>query len=322
MKILLIDADSTIPNLALMKLSTYHKKLGDSVSILKLNIPYYPNKKKDIKTIPKGFDKYYCSIIFLGNKNYIEENGNVITYGGTGVDLNKKLDSWIENLECDYSLYDEKEFSYGFITRGCIRNCYFCLVPKKEGNIHKVSTIDKIVRHKKVKFFDNNILAYNNHLDILKELVDKKIKCCFNQGLDIRLITRENSELLKKIKYIGEYIFAFDEWDLKDIIEKKLKLLDWRKDWQFKFFIYCHPKQPIKEIIYRINWLKERKILPYIMRDITCYSSENKNFYTDICCYTNQVHIFKTMTFEDFLNKRHVKTKRIEGSLKIYNANK
>ena len=133
----------------------------------------------------------------------------------------------IEKLAPDYSVYPDNDTSYGFITRGCIRNCGFCYVPKKEGNIKKVCDIDQIVRHKKVEFLDNNILAYPTHKVILQELIDKKIKCSLNQGLDIRLIDRENSTLLSKLRYMGCYIFAFDDYSftvsLRDTIGEALR---------------------------------------------------------------------------------------------------
>lgn len=319
MKILLIDADSKIPNIPLMKLSTYHKNKGDFVELVKLNLPFFPNKKKryyDIQDIL--YDKVYCSIVFEGNRPYI--NGKAI-FGGTGVDLTTILPEEIENQECDYSIYPDNDTSYGFITRGCIRNCKFCKVPKKEGYIHKVNDIDDIVRHKKVKFFDNNILAYPGHKEILAELGDREIKCCFNQGLDIRLVDSENSKLLSKLKYLGEYVFAFDDWSYLKIIEKKLPILEkWSREWQLKFFVYVHPDMPIEDTLSRIMWLKERKCLAYMMRDITCWESEFSKFYIDISTYCNRVSSFKPLNFEQFLKNEHSRNKNIvDYSLRLWN---
>ena len=170
---LLIDADSTIPNLALMKLSAFYKSIGWSVCLLCLHIPYYPSRKKNVKEVyTNGYDKVFCSVIFQGNMEYIK--GANIQFGGTGTPfIDKALPEFIENMEPDYSIYPENNISYGFISRGCIRNCSFCFVPKKEGKIRQVSTVDKIVRHKVTKFLDNNILALPNHKDILRELLIK-----------------------------------------------------------------------------------------------------------------------------------------------------
>ena len=258
-RVLLIDADSTIPNLALMKLSTFYKSIGYSVDLLKLHIPYYPSRKKHSKGVcTNGYDEIFCSVIFLGNMEYIK--GANIQFGGTGTPyIDKSLPDYIGNMEPDYSIYPENSTSYGFISRGCIRNCSFCFVPKKEGKIRQVSTVDKIVRHKVTKFLDNNILALPNHKDILRELVDKNIKCQFNQGLDLRLLDEENSRLLSKMNYVGEYTFAFDNWAYKSLLESKMDLLKWRKDWQIKFFVYVHPDMPISDTVQRIEWLRDNE---------------------------------------------------------------
>ena len=296
MRILLIDADSKVPNLALMKLSTYHKNKNDIVDFKKLNISYY--RKNSIHYINEMFyDKIYCSVIFKNSMGFIKGNAE---FGGTGYSLNKKLSPIIESLEPDYSLYPDNDCSYGFISRECIRNCSFCLVPKKEGWIHQVSDINTIIKHKKVKFLDNNFLSLKNHTKILKELIDKKIKCSFIQGLDIRLINRINSELLNKLNYLGEYIFAFDSIKLINLIKKKLNLLSWRRDWQLKFYVYCNDKMDIKNILDRIYFLKENRCLPYLMRDRDCISK-----YKDLAAWYNQPAFFKNMDFDVFIGKRY-----------------
>ena len=322
MKILLVDADSKIPNLALMKLSTYHKSLGDTVTLLRLNIPYYPHKKKTLQTIPFGFDKVYCSVIFPGSLKYIDyHNIENVYLGGTGYPQDNPLPIEIENLDPDYSIYPDNDISYGFITRGCTRNCSFCVVRQKEGNIKQVSTVDKIVKHKFVRFLDNNILSHPEHKVILQELIDKKIKCEFYQGLDIRLIDEENSVLLSKLRYYNERVFAFDDWKYKPILDKKIPILQkWAKEWRLKFFVYVHPDMPLKETVDRIQYLRERKCYPYIMRDISCYGSFYHNFYTDLAAWCNQPGFFKHKEFDEFVTLRCKET-RAKTSIKLYEEN-
>ncbi len=325
MKILLIDADSTIPNLALMKLSTYHKELGHEVELVQLNLPYYPGRKKRVY-YPKEYDAAYCSTIYDNSEYIVADSnkfvaGSSIIFGGTGYSLTKELDPRVEQLQPDYSIYPSNDTSYGFITRGCIRKCSFCVVPEKEGNIRQVSTVNNIVSHKKVHFLDNNILAFSKHENILAELIDKKIKCCFNQGLDIRLVNNENSVLLSKLKYIGAYTYAFDDIKLESLIQDKLKLMGWRNDWCTRFFIYVHPDINIPSITYRIEWCRRNKCLPYIMRDLECWGSVNSDFYVDIASWCNQPGLFKNLLFDDFLERRHVGKRameRISRSSKLY----
>lgn len=301
-KILLVDADSTIPNIPLMKISTWHKEQGHEVALLKFNIPYYPTKKKKVCSIPDTHDLIYCSVVFQSSKEWIK--GSAI-FGGTGHSLKSTLPDEIENAEPDYSLYPENDTSYGFLSRGCIRKCSFCVVPQKEGYIRKVANVSDIVRHDKVKFLDNNILALPEHEEILKELADRKIHCCFNQGLDIRLLTESNSFLLSKLKYLGEYVFAFDDWKYLPLIEIGLSLMNWRKPWQLKFFIYVNPSMSIPDTVGRIKWLHANKCLPYVMRDISCWESPLSDFYVDVASWSNQPNLFKNMSFDEFLVKRH-----------------
>ena len=220
MRILLIDADSTIPNLALMKLSTHYKNNGHIVDLNRLNIPYYPSRKKiHHKLDTEGYDLCFCSVIFPESFNYI--HGDNIEFGGTGYSLEKNLPDEIEACEPDYTIYPENNISYGFLSRGCIRNCSFCFVPKKEGKIRKVNSVENIVRHPVTKFMDNNFLALYEANEIMQELIQKNIRHQFNQGLDIRLVDKTKSDLLSKLNYHKEYIFAFDNIKYKNIIEDK-----------------------------------------------------------------------------------------------------
>lgn len=320
-KVLLIDADSKIPNLALMKLSTFYKTKGYTVDLIKLNISYYPNRKNILHVINnKGYDKTFCSVIFDNSIKFIK--GENIEFGGTGYNIKSCLPDKIESCFPDYTIYPENNISYKFISRGCIRKCSFCKVPEKEGNIKQVNTIDKIIQHKKVKFMDNNFLALPNHKEILKDLIKSKIRFQFNQGLDIRLIDEENSELLKQCNYLGEYIFAFDSWGYKATIGNKLNILGWRKDYRLKFFVYTNSNMEIDDTIKRVLYLRNKKCLPYIMRDINCWESEYSPFYIDLSAWCNQPSFFKKLSFEEFLFKRHTNKQRINFSLDVWNSNK
>jgi len=318
MKVLLIDADSTIPNLALMRLSTWYKNIGASVELLRLNIPYYPSKKKKMCMVnTTGYDLSFCSCVFEGTREYVCGDG--IQFGGTGVSLDIQLDREIENCAPDYSIYPDCDYSIGFISRGCIRKCKFCKVPIKEGGLRQVSTPQEIIKHKSVKFLDNNFLALPNHKDILNELITSQVKCEFNQGLDMRLLDIENSLLLYELNYRGEYTFAFDDISQYRIIETKLPLLSWRKPWQIRMFTYINPEMDLENFVLRINYMREQKILPYVMRDISCWGSDISDFATDLASWCNQPGLFKNMEFHSFLGKRHKNKDRIIDSARKWN---
>lgn len=325
MKILLINVDSKF-NIAIRRMYNYFKNENE-VEMIDLKLNGYTSKK--IITIDgRNYDKIYCSNIFEVNKYsvYIINNNNII-YGGIGSrEPERQLPKEIEETEPFY--FPEEQISYGFITRGCIRNCWFCKVPKYEGKLKFYNSIDKIVKHKKVKFLDNNILAYEDHMKVFNYLIEKNIRCEFNQGLDFRLLTEENSEALSKLNYMGEYIFAFDDFKYKQAIEKKIAIFKKyvNKDWKIKFYIYHNDdNMKIEDLLYRLDWCKKNKFLPYVMRDQNCYNSKYDLFYKDISAYANQPAFFKKLSFEQFLHIRYSegrKTKneiRIEYSLKVYN---
>ena len=314
MKVLLVDCDSTIPNLALCRLSYYYKLLGYNIVLLKLGIPVYGKPKQ--RTVDcSGYDLAYISAIFDTTPKHV----SVITgtckvdYGGTGYDIKKKLPKEIDECKPDYSIYPENDTSYGFIYRGCFRTCDFCIVPEKEGAIHQeVQSVKELIFHKKIKFLDNNFLGGINHKQFLNELIELKIPCQFNQGLDIRLVDDEIANLLSNLHYIGEYIFAFDHIEDKKIIEEKLAIVrkHIQNPWKIKFFIYCHPKMDIVSDVYaRILWCKENKVLPYFMRDLSCWQSENARTYNDFSAWCNQPGIFKTHDYENFCIKRRATKK-------------
>jgi len=324
MKILLIDTDSKIPNLALMKLSTFHKQRGNLVEIRKLKYSGYPHNKKPTVINASEFDNVAVSTVFTVNsdKVIVKENDNV-EFGGTGYDIITILPSYIDELNEDYSIYPEHNASYGFITRGCIRDCWFCFVPEKEGKLAYYRDWESIVKHKETYFLDNNFLAYSEHKRILSELVENKIKCQFNQGLDIRLIDDENSELLSNLRYIKEYIFAFDNSRHEKIVSRGVQIFKKYvpNDWRMKMFVYAHPKLGIDDVLYRIEWCRDNKILPYLMRDQSCWSDANRYFYVDLAAYCNQPKLFKNMSFKEYIFKRHPKNVvRAEKSFSIYSG--
>lgn len=321
-KIALIDFDSKIPNLALMKLSTYFKQNNKDICLFKFSYSAYPKNKKEIIFDASDYDEVWASIIFTTNKSFLKIiNCDNIIIGGTGEDIKKELPKEIDSLLPDYSIYPENDRSFGFITRGCIRNCYFCFVPIKEGKIKEYSTVDDIVRHKKVIFMDNNILGWYKHKKIFKQILDKNIKLTFNQGLDIRLIDKDNAYLLSLMDWIGEYIFAFDDISLREVIKDKYKIVTKyiQQPWKTKFYIYCSPKMSPFDIKLRVNWCRENKALPYIMRDFSCYFDERSHFFTDIASWCNQPGLFKNMSLSEFMNKRTKNINRINQTLKIWN---
>lgn len=321
MKILLVNVDSRW-NIAIRRMYAYFTQQGHEVEMRDLKLSGYPHKRK-VTIDASSFDEVYVSNIFEQNAYRVTINNcEKVVFGGIGSrDPNLQLPADIESVE-PYYFHDE-DTSYGFITRGCIRKCWFCKVPKHEGGLKAYNTVESIVKHKKVKFFDNNILAYPGHMDVFQWLLEHPdIKCEFNQGLDFRLVNDENLDALSRLNYMGAYIFAFDDPKYQPLLDEKLLLMKKyiSKPWQLKFYIYYHPDMDLGQLYDRVEWCRRNECLPYIMRDKACWEceKEKREFLIDYAAYCNQASMFKKMTFEQFMEKRTKNEDRRKRTLAIY----
>lgn len=275
MKIGLIDVDGhNFPNIPLMKISAWHKAQGDSVEW------YQP-------LFSGHMDKVYMSKVFSFTPDYEWcIDADEVIRGGSGYcislvdgkevyDTSKdiQLPPEIEHIYPDYSLYPDltKDTAYGFLTRGCPRGCGFCHVAAKEGRCsYKVADLSEFWRgQKKIVLCDPNILACKEHMKLLQQLADSKAKVNFNQGLDIRLVTEKNMELLKKIR-IESIHFAFDRWQDKDIIESRLRAFAEKTGYNRSkgrviVYILTNFDTTLEQDIYRIQLCRELNFSPYPM---------------------------------------------------------
>lgn len=190
---ILYDIDSKIPNLALMKISSFYKQRGYEV-ILRKQTEYIKGSRYFAGTVfhtPKSIEK----IAALKNMY-----GDHIEIGGSGVDLTKKLPAEIENSFPDYALYP-CNCAIGFLTRGCPKVCEFCLVPVKEGLIKQVASFEQFVPlgQKNVMLLDDNLLSYYDADAILKKIIQRGYAVNFSQSLDISYLNENNLELLKEV---------------------------------------------------------------------------------------------------------------------------
>ncbi len=194
--ILLVDVDGTLPNLALMKLSRHWKERGRRVVLA-----------RGVRSLPRC-DEVQSSCVFTGPTSrkrleVLERTfGNNLQTGGSGVDLQLRLPSAIENLAPDYSLYPElDDRALGFLTRGCPQRCPFCVVPVKEGPPRQVSDLDTLLQgRRKLILLDDNLLAHPAALGFLEEMARRHLAVNFNQTLDLRRLTLEAAELLRHIR--------------------------------------------------------------------------------------------------------------------------
>lgn len=256
MKIGLIDVDGhNFPNLALMKLSAYHKSQGNHVEW------YDGFSRYDIVYQSRVFDDTYSQ------DDMRPINADKIIRGGTGYDLNNKLQDSIEHMCPDYNLYPKYNEAYGFLTRGCPRNCPFCIVGKKEGmKSHQVADIDEFYRgQKKIKLLDPNLLACGEAEKLLRNLAKVGAWVDFTQGLDVRLMDQARADLIRAIK-IKMIHFAWDN-PKEDLADQFQRVKDWlRYDYRrMGVYVLTNFNSSHEEDLYRVYSLRDLGFDPYIM---------------------------------------------------------
>lgn len=202
----------------------------------------------------------------------------------------------------DYSLYPEWESDLGMTTRGCIRNCYFCIVPKKEGKFRRYMHPSEfhLEGHKSAVLMDNNILADPDwFFEVTNWYIDKKMKIDFNQGLDLRLMTPEIARQLKKCKRLKYWHFAFDSLAYREEVEKGIGYLkDVKIDLRHgsNFYVYIHDDSQYDSALERCMILRSHNCLPYIMVNRNMVRTQR---VTDLKRWTRP-HIFFKTDFDEY----------------------
>ena len=349
-KIGVIDADligrkkHRFPNLASMKISGYHKSKGDSVELL---LSYDGLEEYDLVYISKVFTDTYIDESILKLKN--------VVYGGTGFfyDKAESLPYEIEHSKPDYDLYlnwvnsmlekGEKrrdyqyylDYSIGFTTRGCFRKCPFC-VNKNHTKVNLHSPVDEFLdRDKKyICLLDDNVLGSPHWKNIFEELNNTGKRFQYKQGMDERLLTDEKCKVILSSNYIGDFIFAFDNIDDKDIIEKRLDI--WNKNRAIygnkstKFYVLCgfdknnrydedFWRQDIIDTFERIKVLMKYKCLPYIMRYEKFEDSPYRGIYITLASWCNQPSFFKKKSLREYCMAEQARRSSICASTRYIN---
>ena len=279
MKVGLIQVDGKWPNLALMKLSAWHKKKGDEVTLIDLT--------------SHQFDRIYASKVFVG---------------GSGVDLKSELPKDIELQVPDYELF-KTDYSIGFTSRGCIRDCGFCIVKEKEGWIRE--TPFDWIQSPKVILLDNNFLASPNWKEKLEYFIRHKLKVCFSQGLDIRLITEENAKILSHVKYYDNHFrrrrlyFAFDDTELEPILKQNTQVLfdAGIPPNHLMFYMLVGYDTNQEQDYHRFEILRDLDVLPFVM----IYNDrKDSQRLRDFARWVNQRH-YNWVEWKDY--DRHYRAK-------------
>lgn len=348
MNIAIIDADlialpkHRFPNLACMKLSGYYKSLGHRVE-LKTNY-------EDLQL----YERVFISKVFTDtmiDENILELPN--VEYGGTGFYYDKapQLPDVIEHHMPDYHLYDEYvnqkildgekridfkyylDYSIGFLTRGCFRQCEFC-VNKNYTKVSPHSPLNEFLdpTRKKICLLDDNFFGCSNWKSIMNDLIDTGKPFQFKQGLDERILTDEKCKMLFSSKYDGDYIFAFDDIADKDIIEKNAKLIRKHcklKRHNIKFYVLCgfdrkakydmdFWQQDIKDTFERIYILAKYNFKPYIMRFEKYKTSPLYGTYVNLARWCNQPSLFTNFSYKQFCEMDNATKKNTSASWRYF----
>jgi hypothetical protein len=275
MRIGLIDVDGHhFPNLALMRISAYHKARGDDVEWWWSDLVHY-----DVVYMSKIFSDAYSADIPE------PLNADVVIKGGTGYCISlgadgkehfdeskhKLLPPEIEKMFPDYSIYPEFEFAVSLTSRGCPRNCPFCHVTQKEGRASiKVANVSDFWNgQKEIRVLDPNITACKepDKRNLMQQYRETGAVIDFTQGLDIRLLNDADIADINAMK-IRNLHFAWDN-PTDDLAEKFARYARSAKHKPHGDFgtVYCltNFNSTIEQDLYRIYTLRDLGFKPYVM---------------------------------------------------------
>lgn len=308
----LLAIDSKIPNLALMKLSAWHKAQGDTVLLNNFG--------------PADVDHVYCSVIFQKSRRDAEKMGRLfpsIQFGGSGWDLTTTLPEAVESMRPDYDLYTadilypnikgigtkEKKMAkaqqlvdmgLGKTSTGCVRQCPFCIVPEKEGKLQQVAEIKDIInpRSNIISLLDNNLAADPLAIDKLREIKERDLIVDINQGLDVRLMTPELAKALSEVKHLRSLHYAWDITSHENMVMKGIGVLSqFVKRYRHMCFMLVGHSSTFQEDMYRFHTLREQKVDPFVM--IYNFNEAGNVRLKHFARWVNG-RIYKKCSFEDY----------------------
>lgn len=298
MNIGLIDVDGHhFPNLALMRISAYHKRGGDKVEW------WRPDAHYDAVYMSKIFSDTYST------PKPLPDNADEVITGGTGYcitlgedgrehfdrDSNVLLKPEVEAMSPDYSIYPQYPFAVSMTSRGCPRGCPFCHVAAKEGSCsRKVADVSEFwTGQKEIVCLDPNITACPDKRELFRQYRETGARIDFSQGLDIRLLDDDDIDDLNRMK-LKLLHFAWDNprEDLTEYFRRftaRFRLKDHRRK---IVYVLCNFNSSLDEDLWRIYTLRDLGYDPFVM----LYNKPNApRVLRDLQRWCNNKFIFPTV---------------------------
>jgi hypothetical protein len=263
MKVGLVQVDGKLPNLALMQICAYHEAQGHQVEWFKGEL--YADE----------YDEIYASKIFqFSELPQLPERAKI---GGTGIDFFNTLPPEIAECEPSYFLYPDCTYHIGFSMKGCRFRCKFCCVPTKEGRPRINSTIPNLLKNPnggdRLMLLDNDFFGGIEWKENLETIIELNLRVCFVQGLNIRILTDPQAELLAACKYytskfnMRRLTFAWDRFQDRQLIIdgiercKKYGI----KPENMQFFVLIGFDTTPEQDLFRVTFLKDQGCYPFVM---------------------------------------------------------
>lgn len=311
MRIGLLDIDNNrsrkygakiYPNLALCKISAYHKAKGDIV---------------EWATQMAHYDILYKAKVFTFTPDDMNVyNADKVVAGGTGYDIHSRLPVDIDRCSPDYSIYPSVPINvaYGFLTRGCPNHCPWCVVPRKEGAIRPYRDVCDVATDSRdhLILMDNNILASGAYAhEQLRKIIEYGYHVDFNQALDARLVDDDFARELAAIKWINRTIrFGCDTPRQISECERVISLL-LQHGYKGKVLLYTIITPDFSESYKRINhWRIKHKAWKAI--EVNTHSqpyraldsnNEIQQWQKDLAQWSNK-HMLINIPFADYMPRK------------------
>lgn len=294
MNIGLMAVDSQYPNLALMKISAWHKSQGDAVEW------YTPFGRYDMVYMAKVFS-------FTPDYGHWITNTTHIRKGGTGYDVHSRLPEEMEFVTPDYSLYPsiDRKTAYGFLTRGCPNRCKWCVVPRKEGGIRPYMDVDDVATDGRTNLvlMDNNILACDYGLQQIEKIVERRYRVDFNQALDARLVTDDIARLLARVRWLNQIRFGCDTPRQIEECERAMQLIDRHRGKPASYLMYTMIGSDFDEAYRRLSHFRtfpRVRVVAQPFRDVDNPHQVIPQWQHDMARWSMRRELYASCDFKDF----------------------